>query len=55
MDFGGPYVEIDAQPLTISVDGGIFADYTELAQMTSGPPKIFEEDAGKEVDDAGQE
>jgi hypothetical protein len=52
MDFGGPRIEIDAQPLSTSVSGGVFGDYTELSKMTSGPPKIFEEDASKEADDS---
>jgi len=52
MDFGGPKVEIDAQPLSTSVAGGVFGDYTELSRMTSGPPKVFEDETSKEGEDS---
>jgi len=51
MDFGGTRVEVDANPLSTQVTGGVFGDYTELSIMTSGPPKIFEEAAGREEED----
>jgi hypothetical protein len=50
MDFGKSYVEIDAQPLSTSVIGGVFGDYTELSEATSGPPRIFAEEFDKESD-----
>jgi hypothetical protein len=48
MDFGKSSVEIDVQPLSTSVIGGVFGDYSELSKMTSGPPKIFEEEEEEE-------
>lgn len=48
IDFGGTLVEIDAQPLPTTVIGGVFGDYTELSKMTSGPPKIFEDEMSRE-------
>jgi len=48
MDFGGTQVEIDVQPLSVPLVGGVYGDYTELSKMACGPPKIFEESSMEE-------
>jgi hypothetical protein len=48
MDFGDLFVEIDIQPFSTAVAGGVFADYTSLSPIIRSPPKIFEEETSKE-------
>lgn len=55
MDFGGPYVEVDSEPLPASLAGGIFGDYKRFSPITRGPPKIFEESASREEESSGPE
>jgi hypothetical protein len=47
IDFGDTFVEINAQPFSTSVTGGIFGDYKAFSPIIRGPPKIFEEETGK--------